>query len=98
MKLNIAVRVEGTDAVNDWDFWVYPETVDFTSEETTYYSEFIEKYLKEAKKAPNSSAGKSFDDLIKSVVTGKLASEIYHNAKKIYPLKRVEIIKSKVIK
>ena len=34
---------------------------------------------------------KTFDDL-------ELASEIYHNAKKIYPLKRVEIIKSKVIK
>ena len=27
--------------------------------QTTYYSEFIEKYLKEAKKAPNSSAGKT---------------------------------------
>ena len=43
------------------------------------------------------AAEKSFDDLIKTVVNGKLASEIYHNAKKIYPLKRVEIIKSKVI-
>ena len=41
---------------------------------------------------------KTFDDLVKVVVNGKLASEIYHNAKKIYPLKRVEIIKSKVIK
>ena len=37
------------------------------------------------------------DDLVKVCVNGKLASEIYHNAKKIYPLKRVEIIKSKVI-
>ena len=44
------------------------------------------------------AAEKSFDDLIKTVVNGKLASEIYHSAKKIYPLKRVEIIKSKVIK
>ena len=43
------------------------------------------------------AAEKSFDELIKTVVNGKLASEIYHNAKKIYPLKRVEIIKSKVI-
>ena len=40
----------------------------------------------------------TFDDLISICVNGKLASEIYHNAKKIYPLKRVEIIKSKVIK
>lgn len=44
------------------------------------------------------AAEKSFDELIKLVVNGKLASEVYHNAKKIYPLKRVEIIKSKVIK
>ena len=23
-KLNLEVRIEGTEAVNDWDFWVYP--------------------------------------------------------------------------
>jgi small subunit ribosomal protein S3Ae len=44
------------------------------------------------------AAEKTFDELVKVCVNGKLASEIYHNAKKIYPLKRVEIIKSKVIK
>ena len=32
--------------------------------QTAYYSEFIEKYLKEAKKAPNSSAGKTVADII----------------------------------
>lgn len=26
-KLNVEVRIEGTEAVNDWDFWVYPENV-----------------------------------------------------------------------
>ena len=62
------------------------------SSQQRYMSKVIEDLLVEA------AAEKSFDDLIKSVVTGKLASEIYHNAKKIYPLKRVEIIKSKVIK
>ena len=46
----------------------------------------------------NAAAERSFDDLVTVCVNGKLASEIYHNAKKIYPLKRVEIIKSKVIK
>ena len=46
----------------------------------------------------DAAAERSFDDLVKVCVNGKLASEIYHNAKKIYPLKRVEIIKSKVIK
>lgn len=27
-KLNLEVRIEGTDYVNDWDFWVYPEIVE----------------------------------------------------------------------
>ncbi len=26
-KLNLEVAIEGTEAVNDWNFWVYPETV-----------------------------------------------------------------------
>lgn len=29
-KLNLEVRIEGTDAVNDWDFWVYPAEVVLT--------------------------------------------------------------------
>ena len=62
------------------------------SSQQRYMRKVIEDLLVEA------AAEKSFDDLIKSVVTGKLASEISHNAKKIYPLKSVEIIKSKVIK
>lgn len=40
---------------------------------------------------------KTFDELVEVSVNGRLASEIYHKAKKIYPLKRVEIIKSKVL-
>lgn len=47
MKLNIEVRVEGTDAVNDWDFWVYPETVDFTSEETVYQTDTLDNKARE---------------------------------------------------
>ena len=62
------------------------------SSQQRYMRQVIEELLVET------AAEKSFDDLIKMVVTGKLASEIYHKAKKIYPLKRVEIIKSKVIK
>ncbi|MCK9151905.1 30S ribosomal protein S3ae [Methanobacterium alcaliphilum] len=45
----------------------------------------------------NLAAEKSFTELIEGVVTGKVASEVYHKAKKIYPLKRVEIIKTKVL-
>ena len=62
------------------------------SSQQRYMRQVIEDLIKET------AAEKSFDELIKVVVNGKLASEIYHNAKKIYPLKRVEIIKSKVIK
>ena len=61
------------------------------SSQQRYMRSVIEELIQEA------AAEKSFDDLIKVVVNGKLASEIYHKAKKIYPLKRVEIIKSKVI-
>ncbi len=43
------------------------------------------------------SSEKSFEDVIETSVNGRLASEIYHRAKKIYPLKRVEIIKSTVL-
>ena len=62
------------------------------SSQQRYMRKTIEDLLVEA------AAERSFDDLVKVCVNGKLASEIYHNAKKIYPLKRVEIIKSKVIK
>ena len=62
------------------------------SSQQRYMRKTIEDLLVEA------AAEKSFDDLVKVCVNGKLASEIYHNAKKIYPLKRVEIIKSKLIK
>ncbi|MBM4241357.1 MAG: 30S ribosomal protein S3ae [Euryarchaeota archaeon] len=40
---------------------------------------------------------KTFDELVEAVVTGKMASEIYHQLKKIYPLKRVETIKTQVV-
>ena len=62
------------------------------SSQQRYMRSVIEDLIKQ------NAAEKTFDELVKVVVNGKLASEIYHNAKKIYPLKRVEIIKSKVIK
>ena len=57
---------------------------------------FMRKTIEEA--LVETALDKTFDDLVKIMVNGKLASEIYHKAKKVYPLKRVEIIKSKVIK
>ncbi|MDR0913240.1 MAG: 30S ribosomal protein S3ae [Methanobrevibacter sp.] len=44
-----------------------------------------------------SGSERSFENLIESAVNGRFASEIYHKVKKIYPLKRVEIVKSKII-
>ena len=61
------------------------------SSQQRYMRSVIEDLLREA------ASEKSFDELVKVCVNGKLASEIYHKAKKIYPLKRVEIIKSKVV-
>ena len=40
---------------------------------------------------------RSFRDLVEDIVTGKLASTIYHETKKILTLKRVEIVKTLVI-
>ena len=58
-----------------------------------------QKYMRETitKLLTDIGSEKGFDELVESSVNGKLASEIYHTAKKIYPLKRVEIIKSKVL-
>ena len=61
------------------------------SSQQKYMREIIEELLTEVSKE------KSFENIIETSVNGKLASEIYHKAKKIYPLKRVEVIKSKVI-
>lgn len=61
------------------------------SSQQKYMREVITELLME------NAAEKTFEELVMSSVNGKLASEVYHRAKKIYPLKRVEIIKSKVL-
>lgn len=38
-EYSLEVSVEGTDAVNDWDIWVYPETVALNSEKVTLVDE-----------------------------------------------------------
>ena len=39
----------------------------------------------------------TFDEFIQEAVLGKIASEIHNQAKKIYPLRRTEIMKIKVL-
>jgi ribosomal protein S3AE len=43
------------------------------------------------------AAEKTLDELVKEIISGKFASNIYHEAKKIYPLKKVETIKTRVL-
>lgn len=47
-----------------------------------------------SKKASESS----FDEFVQDVVFGKLSNDIFQQAKKIYPLRKVEVEKTKVIK
>ena len=58
-----------------------------------------QKYMRETinELVTKVASEKTFDELVENSVNGRLASEIYHKAKKIYPLKRVEIIKSNVL-
>ncbi|MFQ5979464.1 MAG: 30S ribosomal protein S3ae [Candidatus Heimdallarchaeota archaeon] len=44
------------------------------------------------------SAEASFEDFVQGAVLGKMGSDIYNACKKIYPLKRVEIQKTKVLR
>ncbi|MGL6298074.1 MAG: 30S ribosomal protein S3ae, partial [Methanobacteriaceae archaeon] len=62
------------------------------SSQQKYMREMIQDIVKK------SASHKNFEELIETSVNGRLASDVYHKAKKIYPLKRVEVIKSKVIK
>ena len=44
-KLNVEVRIEGTDAVNDWDIWVYPAEVEFNVSNTYITDSLDQKAL-----------------------------------------------------
>jgi small subunit ribosomal protein S3Ae len=39
----------------------------------------------------------TFEELVDAVVEGRLSSAVYNEAKEIYPVRRVEIQKSKII-
>lgn len=58
-----------------------------------------QKFIRETmeKMVQNAAKDKKFQELIEDILGGKMASHIYHESKKIYPLKRVETIKTRVI-
>lgn len=60
-KLNMEVRIEGSDAINDWDFWVYPAKVELTQGDVYTTDTLDEKaisILKEGGKVLITAAGK----------------------------------------
>lgn len=61
------------------------------SSQQRYIRETMEKLVTEA------AANKTLMELVEDIIKGKLASSVYHETKKIYPLKRVETIKTRVI-
>jgi len=61
------------------------------SSQQRYIRETVEKLVVDA------AAQKNFVELVEDIIGGKLASYVYHETKKIYPLKRVEVIKTKVV-
>jgi small subunit ribosomal protein S3Ae len=61
------------------------------SSQQRYIRETIEKLVVDA------ASQKNFVELVEDIIGGKMASYVYHEAKKIYPLKRVETIKTQVV-
>ncbi|MDD3488580.1 MAG: beta-glucuronidase [Paludibacter sp.] len=42
-KLNLEIGIEGTDIVNDWDFWVYPATLPEVENKEVYISNSLDQ-------------------------------------------------------
>lgn len=61
------------------------------SSQEKYIRETIEKLVTEI------AEERTLEQFVELIITGRLASEVYHKAKKIYPLKRVETISTKVL-
>ncbi len=60
-KLKLEVRIEGTEAVNDWDFWVYPTKVEIDTKNiyvADSLDEKAQKILKEGGNVLITAAGK----------------------------------------
>ena len=61
VKLNMEVSIEGTDAVNDWDFWVYPAKVEIVEGNVYTTDSLDEKAMSVLKEGGNvliTAAGK----------------------------------------
>ncbi|MFB6094137.1 MAG: 30S ribosomal protein S3ae [Halanaeroarchaeum sp.] len=87
-KIESVLTVRTTD-----DYRVQVQPVAFTTK-------VADRSQKEAIRATmtelveEAAAERTFEDLIDSIVTGRLSSAIYNEAKEIYPLRRVEVAKT----
>jgi len=61
----------------------------------TSQEKLIRKIAKEV--VENRAGALAFDEFIQEAVLGKVASEVYNRARKVYPLRKVEIRKIKVL-
>ncbi len=52
-KLNLEVKIEGTDIINDWNFWVYPTKVEIDSKDLYISNSFDNKAIKVLEKGGN---------------------------------------------
>lgn len=61
----------------------------------TSQEKFIRKIMREV--AEQKSGKLNFDEFVREMILGKVASEVFNAAKKIAPLRRVEVRKSKLL-
>lgn len=90
-RIDTPVTIKTTDGVKIKLYVLAITTRRAKSSQQKYMRETIIEIIKRKGKE------RDFEDIIENSVNGRLASEIYHIIKKIYPLKRVEIIKSKIL-
>ena len=69
-KLTLELKVEGTDFVNDWDFWVYPQSLPKIAPDEIYYATQLDAKAE----AVLQKGGKVFLDAAGQVVKGKEVS------------------------
>ena len=90
-KIDATVAVETTD-----DFRVKVQPVAFTTKKANHSQErAIRKRMVEMVR--EAAAERTYEDLMDSIVQGRLSSAIYSETKTIYPLRRVEVQKAELL-
>ena len=90
-KIDAFVTVLTTD-----DYRVQVQPVAYTTKKADHSLErAIRKTMVDI--VEDAAAERTFDDLVGSIVEGRLSSAIYNEAKTIYPLRRVEVQKTRLL-